>query len=1241
MSVIRVKTSQGIKRVKIAGATPTPEELSRMREIFGTDISQTPEEVARIRESVEFLPLQQANEMGGTQTMPMQLAPVPQPEERVPSYFWDQTQQPPVRQDFPDQGGTRPLPPAPVEQVPVEPPPVDRDIPEIKPDFSTPYEKARDIEYAKWYEQSTKGPGIGTVATRMFRPRFEGEPQSSLGLPVSSLTEALSVAAPKIGLNLLKTAVAMEGEDSDLAKLIGDAKSYEEAIARIPQPSEGFAPPRPKSNQELLEQEERRRKGINPEDDFSTNLFKNPTAMQAGLLQFTIPYITYGRAGLPSPLAAFATGATAMDTGEERLSNHLERYTPELLEPVRDYLEYKPGAESTLEGALKNGIEMGVLDAGISVFLKAGLKAHRAAKSARQRGQDPNEVLRNLQKNPNYDKQLELHAAVNLLDTAPPKMPGKLPPPKKAEIVAKKRGKIVVDRAKEDTLHASQYSDSRMEALAKMREARSKEAGFIKLGVDDFAETPIAQGALGVRHGTDRLIRPLKSRIIASHPKLGPRASTILDKFELEQNLLTVEAYAKVEPVLKAYSRMKGADKKLWNSAYKKQDLPAMFDIARRYENGVSGTIESMAGKSLKKIKIPGFQQALRDSRLGFDQMHKFALKNAVKMGKVKDYFPMQIKDWEKFRKSIGRDQSELGYLIEQEMKKFAEQNISKVSTTAGQPIDPKALDIDYLTGQVRYNGKLQPALQLPQDAQEQVVLKFMNAESGGTIPGGAPFTKQRGNVKMTPEIEKHYMNFEEVVSQYPNKWAYEIARNRFQGKVPGFEHVGYVQRLMKMQKDLGIKDGNKAMGEIRDLIDTRLKAGERLYATPKGVQRHLDNAFKGYRDFVYLTTLGNPFSTITQTSEFGLNAFRNGFFNNLTGTKTAVLDNLPKFMQRALKHNNPGMRMKDLGLSDVGAEYAGAGTGLGSKSLNKMLNGGEIRGVKIPGAMNLAGFKKMDFIMKESNMNGALKKAQGQLRTAKGEKAFRDRMQPYYHDETDALIKGLKSGKKDDLTKLYLYQELAKTQPISLSEMPEAYLRAGGLGKSFYFLKSFGLKQLETARRDVLRKLASGNKAEAGEGFYNLLSLGVLFGGGTMGQTMLKDWLLDRDNTTTSEYLLEAGMQLGGASRYQIMNFRRKDLPTAMWKTLKMPTPVIEELDHLFGEEGDFFRKTEKNLPLLGKYLYWTSDPETSLFDWTSHEGYGKEIMRKDTIRRAKESGMPAPPTPPSPPKPPAPPKY
>ena len=42
------------------------------------------------------------------------------------------------------------------------------------------------------------------------------------------------------------------------------------------------------------------------------------------------------------------------------------------------------------------------------------------------------------------------------------------------------------------------------------------------------------------------------------------------------------------------------------------------------------------------------------------------------------------------------------------------------------------------------------------------------------------------------------------------------------------------------------------------------------------------------------------------------------------------------------------------------------------------------------------------------------------------------------------------------------------------------------------------------------------------------------------------------------------------------------------------MPTPVVEEIG-----QKDFFKKTLKNWPLFGKYLYWKY-------------GYGKEIDRK-----------------------------
>jgi len=152
-----------------------------------------------------------------------------------------------------------------------------------------------------------------------------------------------------------------------------------------------------------------------------------------------------------------------------------------------------------------------------------------------------------------------------------------------------------------------------------------------------------------------------------------------------------------------------------------------------------------------------------------------------------------------------------------------------------------------------------------------------------------------------------------------------------------------------------------------------------------------------------------------------------------------------------------------------------------------------------------------------------------------------------------------------DDLVRLHLFSELSKTQPISMAEMPEAYLRSGGLGRSFYFLKSFGLKQLETARRDIYRKLASDNKKEKAEGFYNMLSLGALFGGGTTGASMAKDWILDRD-TKANEYLWDAAAQsYAGQSRYQMQKaWKKPDLIDKFATLIGPPTPGLKETRRL-----------------------------------------------------------------------------
>ena len=63
------------------------------------------------------------------------------------------------------------------------------------------------------------------------------------------------------------------------------------------------------------------------------------------------------------------------------------------------------------------------------------------------------------------------------------------------------------------------------------------------------------------------------------------------------------------------------------------------------------------------------------------------------------------------------------------------------------------------------------------------------------------------------------------------------------------------------------------------------------------------------FRDGVYLSSIANPISTITQASEFMLNAYRYGTFDTLATTG------------KTLKRK--GMTMSDIGIDDIAQEFA------------------------------------------------------------------------------------------------------------------------------------------------------------------------------------------------------------------------------------------------------------------------------------------------------------------------------
>lgn len=61
----------------------------------------------------------------------------------------------------------------------------------------------------------------------------------------------------------------------------------------------------------------------------------------------------------------------------------------------------------------------------------------------------------------------------------------------------------------------------------------------------------------------------------------------------------------------------------------------------------------------------------------------------------------------------------------------------------------------------------------------------------------------------------------------------------------------------------------------------------------------------------------------------------------------------------------------------------------------------------------------------------------------------------------------------------MYLFNELAEIQPITLSEMPERYLKHPN-GRIMYALKSFTLKQIDVLRKNIVQEWNKGNKIKA-----------------------------------------------------------------------------------------------------------------------------------------------------------------
>ena len=218
--------------------------------------------------------------------------------------------------------------------------------------------------------------------------------------------------------------------------------------------------------------------------------------------------------------------------------------------------------------------------------------------------------------------------------------------------------------------------------------------------------------------------------------------------------------------------------------------------------------------------------------------------------------------------------------------------------------------------------------------------------------------------------------------------------------------------------------------------------------------------------------------------------------------------------------------------------------------------------------------------------MNATLAKHSKLAKTPKGRaqisKKFKDAFTP---EEMTQIFTDLAAKRSTPNVKYLLWHELARVQPISLSEMPVKYLQNPN-GRLFYMLKTFTLKQLDLVRQEAYQKIRSG---DVKGGVTNLVKWSTILGMSNAGIEQSKAWIRGEDVEFGDMFIAQLYRNYG-LSQYVLDKAKQGNVfsPNGAVAALVLP-PVgivddgIRDLMN-FGEQFNSL----KHIPPFGKGLYY-----------------------------------------------------
>lgn len=426
----------------------------------------------------------------------------------------------------------------------------------------------------------------------------------------------------------------------------------------------------------------------------------------------------------------------------------------------------------------------------------------------------------------------------------------------------------------------------------------------------------------------------------------------------------------------------------------------------------------------------------------------------------------------------------------------------------------------------------------------------------GPRKPGafGPAHARTRSLETLTPEQVIHYADPFSSLMRYVDSASYAAERTRFLGRnaTPDnlLESVG---QIVQAEVDSGGLD-KAQQAELTSLLHTRFTA-DMLTVGP---------AVRAFKQATYILTLGQVRNAINQATDLAMTASSYGINNAVKGTARAL----------GITQQERRLMMEDIGIHEYGEEF---------RDTSKL-------GVAVNKVLAATGFQRLDRLGKEGRINSAYD-AMSAAAKAPQSGAFarlQREYEPVLGDRFNQTMEDLRAGVKSEDVRYLMFLEVAKAQPITLSNMPEQYLKMRN-GRVLYTLKSFTVQQIDLVRRDIFRRLAT--KGERREGLRRLSTLIALTGVLGLSKAAVEDIFAGRevDPDKIDDTIANSILSLVGMSKFFLENFSKKPVSA----TVNYLVPPVGWMDKIYQDatgQSDKGSKSIKMVPLVGDLLYYHS---------------------------------------------------